>query len=89
MPNEDSIDWTPVIGRALAIICLNEAGLTEKPMVDQADFLTRLGIPRKEAALILGTNDNSLRVMQGQRAAAKKTPTKKAAQPKKAVKARG
>lgn len=79
MPNEDSLDWTPVIGRALAFICLNEAGMTEKSMVDQADFLSRLGIPRKEAALILGTNDNSLRVMQGQRAAAKKAPARKAA----------
>jgi len=61
----DDIDWTPIIGRALSFLCLHYSDLTDKSLVEQADLLGKLGVPRKEAAQILGTSDDSLRVMQG------------------------
>jgi hypothetical protein len=75
---DDAPDWDAVIAKALAYLCLHYGDLTKKSMVDQADFLTRFGIPRKEAALILGTTDDSLSAMYRQRKAAKKAARKKA-----------
>lgn len=61
-------DWNPFIGRALAYLCLHFADLTGKTRLEQADFLMALGLPRNEAASVLGTTDESLRVMANQRA---------------------
>lgn len=72
--NSGDLDWMAVIGRALSFLCLHDADLTDKSLLEQADFLSRLGIPRKEAAALLGTTDDSLRVMQGRaKAGVKKT----------------
>jgi hypothetical protein len=61
-------DWNPFIGRALAYVCLHFADLRERTRLEQADFLMALGLPRSEAASVLGTSDESLRVMANQRA---------------------
>lgn len=61
-------DWNPFIGRALAYLCLHFADLRGKTRLEQADFLMGLGLPREEAAAVLGTTDESLRVMANQRA---------------------
>ncbi len=76
-PDDESMEWMPVIGRALAFLCLHYGDLTDKPMVEQADFLQRFGIPRKEAAVILGTSDESLAAMLRARRAEKHNPAKK------------
>ena len=60
----DRFDWGPFTGRALAYTCLHLADLGDKPLVERADFLMRLGLPRREAAVVLGSTDDSLRVMQ-------------------------
>lgn len=82
MPNEtaSSTDWTAVLARAQAFLALQSAGLDEASMVERAKFLMMLGLPRAEAAALLGTSDDSLRV-QFARAAKKtaKAPTKDAA----------
>jgi hypothetical protein len=88
-PNDEPIEWMPVIGRALAFLCLHYGDLTDKPMVEQADFLQRLGIPRKEAATILGTSDESLSAMQRARRAEKRTPARKSPAKKSAAKGAG
>lgn len=69
--NDDAVEWAPIVGRSLAYLCLHYSDLTKKPMVEQADFLARLGLPRREAAQILGTTDESLAAMLRQRAAKK------------------
>lgn len=61
------VDWTAVIGRALAYLSLLRSDANEGTMLEQADFLARFGIPRREAATILGTSDDSLRVLEGRR----------------------
>jgi SAM-dependent MidA family methyltransferase len=65
-------DWTPFIGRALGLLCLHQADLRTKNLLDQAEFLMNLGLPRKEAAVILGTSDDSLRVLAAQKAKRRK-----------------
>src|SRR5439155_3349273 len=61
-------DWTPVIGKALAFLCLHYADMRDKRVGKQAEFLARLGVPRASAADLIGTSDESLRVLAGQRA---------------------
>jgi hypothetical protein len=61
-------DWNPFIGRALAYLCLHFADLGKKSILDQADFLMALGLPRRDAAAVLGSSDESLRVLANQRA---------------------
>lgn len=61
--NSDGADWLAVIARCLAFISLDKANLREKPVGEQALFLQNLGLPRKDAAKILNTSDDSLRVL--------------------------
>lgn len=69
----DSIDWSAVTARALAYLCLQASDQRDAKVLDQADFLARFGIPRREAATILGTTDDSLRVLEGRRRKAEST----------------
>ena len=66
--NEGEFDWDPFIGRSLALVCLHLADMRSRTILDQAEFLMRLGLPRKEAALVLGSSDESLRVLARQKA---------------------
>lgn len=77
MPNDSAppTDWTAVSARALAYLCLHQAGLDDASVLDRAKFLMALGLPRAEAAALLGSSDESLRV--GFARAAKKTAKKK------------
>ena len=73
------LDWQLVMGRALGILCLHAEELRGAPLVDQWFFLERLGFPRDEAAKILGTTAESLRVSGARR---KAQPTKTKTSPK-------
>lgn len=62
--------WLPVIGNALAYLCLER--FTEKNP-DKADsvlkkvkFLEGLGVPAKEAASAVGSSPESVRVLKAQ-----------------------
>jgi hypothetical protein len=70
---KQEMDWKPVTGRALAFLCLHYADMRSKTLVEQADFLARFGIPRAEAATILGTTEESLRVMSRKRTGRKRS----------------
>jgi hypothetical protein len=73
MANEkEPTDWVAVAARALAYQSLHLSGLDEAPLVQRAQFLMTLGLSRAEAAVLLGSNDESLRV---QLAKAKKKAT--------------
>lgn len=77
MPDEGP-PWAAVAARSLAIMCLRGEGLRDEPLVDQWLFLERLGVPRDEAALLLGTTSESLRVSaQKRKSAAKKGSAKR------------
>jgi hypothetical protein len=57
---DDAKQWLPVIARSLSFQCLIQAGLRDKDMAVQGKFLEALGLPRKEAAALLGTSYASL-----------------------------
>lgn len=77
MPNDasPSTDWAAVSARAQAYLCLHQAGLADASVIDRAKFLMALGLPRAEAAALLGSSDDSLRVNMAR--AAKKSVAKK------------
>jgi hypothetical protein len=61
----DDIKWTAVIARCLAFLCLDKADLRTEKVSVQAQFLERLGLRREDAAKILNTSAESLRVLAG------------------------
>jgi hypothetical protein len=59
--------WLPVIGRALALLCLNQAEEKTPERVDgvvkKVRFLEGIGLPRADAAQAVGSTAESVRVM--------------------------
>jgi hypothetical protein len=74
MPNETETEagWLAIIARSLAFLCLSEADLRDKGVLLQAQFLEGLGLSRVDAASMLGTSSESLRVMAGRAKGGKK-----------------
>lgn len=89
MPNEtdDGTEWMSVIGRSLAFLCLQHGDMRDKSIVEQAEFLMGLGVSRKDAAAIMGSTDESLRVSLA--TAKKRGGAKKGAAKKKTATKRG
>jgi hypothetical protein len=67
-------NWAAVAARAQAYQAMHLAGLNEKTVTEKAQFLMALGITRTEAAALLGSSDDSLRILF-RRAAAKDAAT--------------
>jgi hypothetical protein len=80
--NEPEQNWIVVVGRSLAFLALNGAGLREKDLATQGRFLETLGLPRREAAALLGTTPASLTELFS-RARARKGTKRAANKPKK------
>lgn len=76
MPNDAALptDWAAVSARAQAYLCLQQAGLDDASIIEKAKFLMVLGLTRADAAALLGSTDDSLRVNMAR--AAKKTAKK-------------
>ena len=77
---ESAPDWTEVIAKTLAYLVVNSAGQKDKKVTEKATFLMGLGLPRKDAAAVLGSTDESLRVNLGKRGtkgANRRGPTRK------------
>jgi endonuclease/exonuclease/phosphatase family metal-dependent hydrolase len=60
-------EWDAFIGRSLGYLCLHLADMRSKTRLEQADFLMQWGLPRREAAMIVGTTDESLAELSRQR----------------------
>lgn len=64
--SEDSAEvisqWTAVIARSLAFLCLTGADLRDKDLATQARFLEGLGLSRKDCATLLDSTENSIAV---------------------------
>jgi hypothetical protein len=62
--------WLPIIGRSLALLCLDHVEGKSPERVDgvikKVRFLEALGLPRPDAAQIIGSNAESVRVMIAQ-----------------------
>lgn len=70
-------DWTAVIARTLAFLCIRQGKLEKETLLKQAEFLERFGIPRAEGAVILGSSEKSLNDMERQQKSRKKTHARK------------
>ena len=57
---EEGPDWQAVVARSVAFLSLHSSGLREKDLATQGQFLERLGLPRRDAAELLGTTHASL-----------------------------
>lgn len=79
-------DWTAVIARTLAFLCVQQVQLQDETLVKQADFLEGFGIPRSEAAVVLGSSAASLQVMDSRQKGRTKKTTKKTTARKTAAK---
>ena len=53
--------WLPVIGRALAQICMHNADMTKRTIAEKARFLQALGLEIQDVADMLGTTSGSVR----------------------------
>jgi hypothetical protein len=62
LPDANETNWMAVAARAQAYQALHLAQLGEKPLVERAGFLMTLGLSRADAAGLLGSTDDSLRV---------------------------
>ena len=72
---QEEFEWQPFIGRAMAFLCLHLADLRRGSVLEQAQFLMSLGLPRREAAAVLGSSDDSLRVLMGRSKAKRAAPS--------------
>jgi hypothetical protein len=52
-----------VIGRSLAFLCLQNTEAKHRTVLEKAEFLSGLGLPFGDAAGMLGTTAESLRVL--------------------------
>ena len=62
---EKVTDWNEVIAKSLAFLVVNSADLRDKKVTEKATFLMSLGLARRDAAAVLGSTDDSLRVNLG------------------------
>jgi hypothetical protein len=72
----EEFDWDPFIGRALGYLCLHLGDMRKQSVLEQAEFLMSFGLPRREAATIVGSTDDSVRVLMSNKAKKTKAATK-------------
>ena len=58
--------WLPVIGRALAFLCMRNADMGSKTILEKTQFLQGLGLEIGDAAAMLGSTAASVKEMQRQ-----------------------
>ena len=85
---DEEQNWLEVIARSLAYLCLQQSDKKDASLTEQAEFLGNLGLRRRDAALLLGSSEQSLRVLAG-RAAKSRGARKKSTSKKKTTRGRG
>ena len=60
--NAEETDWQAVLARAVAYLCLQQTE-GKSTVLEKAEFLMAFGLPRADAARLLGTSEDSLRVL--------------------------
>lgn len=67
----------PALVRAMAFLALHLSDYKDKSLGEQAQFLGRLGVPRKDIATLLETSEESVRKLISYVEKAKSTRAKK------------
>lgn len=58
--SDENDSYSVTIARSVSFIALMHSDKTEAGLAEQGAFLERLGLSRKDAAIVLGTTDRSL-----------------------------
>ena len=67
MPNDvNGVNWSAVIGRCLAYLCLKNSEFRDKSKLDQSAFLEKLGLPLEDRAGVVGSTPGSMRELARQ-----------------------
>jgi hypothetical protein len=75
-PEPPEPNWPAVTARCLAYLCLQHSDVADKGLFEQGTFLMNLGLPRADAAALLGSSDDSLRVTLAAKSKAKSKQNK-------------
>lgn len=75
--SEDEVNWPAVTARCLAYLCLKNSRYADKSILEQAQFLERLGLPIEDRAGVVGSSAASLRELSRQAKTKKKKGSKK------------
>jgi hypothetical protein len=64
--SEQDVNWSAIIARCLAYLCLKNSRYADKSLLDQAQFLEKLGLPIDDRAGVIGSTAASLRELSRQ-----------------------
>ena len=76
--NDEEVNWSAVIARCLAYLCLKNSSYNDKSLLEQSRFLEKLGLPLEDRAGVVGTTAASLRELSRQEKIKKGTRSGKA-----------
>jgi hypothetical protein len=57
---KDEVNWSAVTARCLAYLCLKNSRYADKSILEQAEFLEKLGLPIEDRAGVIGSTPASL-----------------------------
>jgi hypothetical protein len=57
---EEDVNWSAVTGRCLAYLCLKNSEYAKGSILEQAQFLEKLGLPLEDRAGVVGSTSASL-----------------------------
>ncbi len=67
----DGTAWLPVIGKALAYLCVQHVSQNDpervSSLLDKVKFLEGIGVPKGDAALILGSTAKSVATLESRK----------------------
>ncbi len=63
---EGDANWAAVTARCLAYLCLKNSRYADKSLLEQAQFLEKLGLPLEDRAGVVGSTAASLRELSRQ-----------------------
>ena len=69
--DEEDVNWSAVTARCLAYLCLKNSRYADKSLLEQAQFLEKLGLPLDDRAGVVGSSAASLRELSRQARAKK------------------
>jgi hypothetical protein len=72
MNNSENVEWSAVIARCLAYLCLKNSKFADASLLEQANFLEKLGLPLEDRAGVVGSSAASLRELARQARAKKR-----------------
>ena len=70
--SEHGVNWSAVTARCLAYLCLKNSRSADKSILEQSQFLEKLGLPIEDRAGVVGSTTASLRELSRQAKAKKR-----------------